>query len=198
MIKLSNVHVSYADKKVLEDISLNVKKGEHIAIMGRSGSGKTTLAKIIAGHIKQVSGEAEISSRKISYVFQEPRLLPWLTAKENIVFPIGESEENDKKAKSLLKELELDNDADKLPDELSGGMQQRVSIARALAFEGEILILDEPFSALDTRLKEKVISLIKKRSENSTRIIITHNINDARALSDIVYYIEDKHIRNKA
>lgn len=195
MINLSNVDLSYAKENVLENVALSVEKGEHIAIMGKSGCGKTTLVKAIAGLIKIRSGELTVDTSNIAYVFQEARLIPWLTALENVMFVMEKSEENLRKAKSLLNDLELSEDYDKLPNELSGGMQQRVSIARALAFNAELLILDEPLSALDEVLKEKIIALIKKHSENAALIVITHDMDDAKALSDKVYYIENKHLK---
>lgn len=194
MIELSDVSVSYGDELVLENVSLSVQRGERIAVMGKSGSGKTTLINVIAGLLPVKSGEI-YTEGKIACVFQEARLLPWLSAQENILFVTVENEENITKAKQILKELELGDDYDKLPGELSGGMQQRVSIARALLFGADIIILDEPFSALDVEMKEKVISLIKKYGENACIIIITHDIGDAKAISDKIYYIEDKHIK---
>ena len=194
MIELSNVSVAYGDELVLENVSLSAQKGERIAIMGKSGSGKTTLINILAGLLPVKSGEI-YTEGKIAYVFQEARLLPWLSALENILFVTQENEENIAKAKQILKELDLGDDYNKLPNELSGGMQQRVSIARALIFGADIIILDEPFSALDIAMKEKVISLIKKYGENSIIITITHDISDAKAISDKIYYIEDKHIK---
>lgn len=194
MIELSNVSVAYGDELVLENVSLSAQKGERIAIMGKSGSGKTTLINILAGLLPVKSGEI-YTEGKIAYVFQEARLLPWLSALENVLFVTQENEENIAKAKQILKELDLGDDYNKLPNELSGGMQQRVSIARALIFGADIIILDEPFSALDIAMKEKVISLIKKYGENSIIITITHDISDAKAISDKIYYIEDKHIK---
>ena len=194
MIELSNVSVAYGDELVLENVSLSAQKGEKIAIMGKSGSGKTTLINILAGLLPVKSGEI-YTEGKIAYVFQEARLLPWLSALENVLFVTQENEENIAKAKEILKELDLGDDYNKLPNELSGGMQQRVSIARALIFGADIIILDEPFSALDIAMKEKVILLIKKYCENSIIITITHDISDAKAISDKIYYIEDKHIK---
>ena len=198
MIELSNAFFSYGEADVLENISLKIEKGEHIAIMGKSGSGKTTLVKAIAGLLKAKSGEVLVKTEKIAYVFQEPRLLPWLSALENVMFVLAENEADTEKASELLEELELEGASEKLPSELSGGMQQRVSIARALAFGADILILDEPFSALDEKLKEKTISLIKKRAADIALIFVTHDICDARALCDKIYYIEDKHLNQGA
>lgn len=198
MIELSNAFFSYGEADVLENISLKIEKGEHIAIMGKSGSGKTTLVKAIAGLLKAKSGEVLVKTEKIAYVFQEPRLLPWLSALENVMFVLAENEADTEKASELLEELELEGASEKLPSELSGGMQQRVSIARALAFGADVLILDEPFSALDEKLKEKTISLIKKRAADIALIFVTHDICDARALCDKIYYIEDKHLNQGA
>ena len=194
MIELSNVSIAYGKETVLENVSLSVKKGEHIAVMGKSGSGKTTLVNTVAGLIHLKSGKMHVKG-KISYVFQEARLLPWLSVLENVLFVTEATDENERKAKEILAELNLSDDLEKLPSQLSGGMQQRVSIARALLFSADIIILDEPFSALDTEMKEKVISLIKKYGEEAAVIMITHDISDAKAISDKIYYIEDKHIK---
>ena len=194
MIELSNVSVAYGKETVLENVSLSVKKGEHISIMGKSGSGKTTLINAIAGLVQTKSGEINAKG-KIAYVFQEARLLPWLSALENVMFVAENSDKYEEKARELLNELELSEDYDKLPFELSGGMQQRVSIARALLVDADIILLDEPFSALDEELKEKIIFLFKKHSENASVVMITHDILDAKKFSDKIYYIEDKHIK---
>ena len=148
-------------------------------VVGRSGIGKSTLLKIIAGIDKKYSGTIESNYKKIAYMFQEPRLLPWKTSLENVKAVLPSDKNHIAKKYFDAVGLSLDDDGNKFPDELSGGMKQRVSLARFLAYaettDADCLILDEPFSALDEHTLDKVIGLIKKFATDKMLIISCHD-----------------------
>ncbi len=156
-MKFNNVSVSYGDKKVLS--SFSAEFDGLTCIFGPSGCGKTTLLRTAAGLIKAQSGTVEDVPKKIAVMFQEDRLFPWLTALENVAIVMPE----DKKhlAINYLRQVELENEASSLPDSLSGGMKRRVALARALAYDADMLILDEPFKGLDQPLIERLVPIIK-------------------------------------
>ncbi|MEG1846334.1 MAG: ATP-binding cassette domain-containing protein [Oscillospiraceae bacterium] len=176
-IKIENINKSYKEKIVIKDFSLTLKIDKTIAVMGESGCGKTTLLRLIAGIEKPDSGKITKPPTKISFMFQEDRLLPWLNAFENVKL-VG-SEDTAKKYLSLLG---LENDFNTKPNELSGGMQRRVALARALSFNSDLIILDEPFKGIDESLKDKLIDVIK--SEKREIILVTHNKSDAKKLTN--------------
>ncbi|MEG0546686.1 MAG: ATP-binding cassette domain-containing protein [Oscillospiraceae bacterium] len=176
-IKIENLNKSYKEKIVIKNFSLTLKIDKTIAVMGESGCGKTTLLRLIAGIEKPDSGKITKPPTKISFMFQEDRLLPWLNAFENVKL-VG-SEDTAKKYLSLLG---LENDFNTKPNELSGGMQRRVALARALSFNSDLIILDEPFKGIDESLKDKLIEVIK--SEKRDIILVTHNKSDAKKLTD--------------
>jgi len=183
MIIAENISKKYGEKQVLSGLSFEIPDGGRAMISGESGRGKTTLLRLICGIEKPDSGRLYGYERKnISYVFQEHRLFPWESALSNVTAPVGSDKAE--KAREILSELGLENDLEKFPDELSGGMRQRVSIARALLHGKDILLLDEPFSALDQKTKELTASVIKKYSENKTLLLISHGENDAALLYD--------------
>lgn len=179
MLKLNNISKSYKTNQVLKDFTMACPTVGVVALMGASGIGKTTLLNIIAGLEKADAGEIETTFKKVSYKFQEPRLIPWLTAKENIVAVCDDSEKADK----LLDAVELAESANKYPSELSGGMQQRVALARALSFGGDLLLLDEPFSAVDAETKNVLIRAIKDYSKDNAVILVTHDLSEAEELN---------------
>ena len=180
MLKLTKISHSYGDHAVLGDRNLTIHPGQRIAIMGPSGCGKTTLLRIALGLLKPTAGTVENTFRKTTAVFQEPRLLPWRTALENINLVLGDGKTTLETAKKHLEMVNLSDAADKYPKELSGGMQQRVSIARALAAEGDLLILDEPFKAMDEALRDQVIALVNRTE--AAILLVTHEEAEAKAL----------------
>ena len=170
---------------MLSDFSLNLEKGSKTAIMGESGCGKTTLLRIAADLTDPDNGSF-YHDGKIAVMFQEPRLLPWKNALENIKSVL--SKEQFPLADKYLSAVGLTDARDKLPRELSGGMAQRVALARFFAFAeatgADLLLLDEPFSALDDGTANKMISLLKDFSENKTLLIVSHGMTDVESLAD--------------
>ncbi len=203
-IELRNVTKSYRtmqeeDLLALQDVSFEVGKSEFVSVVGASGCGKTTLLKIIAGLIPHSSGEVRIGGssvkgprKDIGFVFQQPVLLPWRTVLENTLLPIEvmglPREEYGKRALDILDRVGLSGFSDKYPFELSGGMQQRVAITRALVYDPDVLLLDEPFGALDAMTRESLnLELLRIWSDHrKTVLFVTHSISEAIFLSDRV------------
>lgn len=185
---------------VFSDFNLDVERHEFVAILGPSGCGKSTLLRFIAGLMKATSGNLFINGAKltqandsVSFVFQKPTLLPWFNIKDNILFPIKHrygkvASRFVKKTESLLELTNLQDHQHLRPAQLSGGMQQRAAIARALIQEHDILLMDEPFSALDSMNREKLGFELLKMLEPSpkTVLFVTHSISEAVMLADRV------------
>lgn len=180
MLELKDVSLSFGALEVLRGASLTLGQGERIAITGPSGCGKTSLLHVIAGLLHPDSGLVRNRAARMGCVFQEPRLLPWLSAEENvsIVMPHGTQGQD---ALMLLKKLGLADSAEKHPCELSGGMQQRAALARALAYAPDLLLLDEPFRALDAASKALAIDAVNERADCAV-ILVTHSPEEADAL----------------
>lgn len=190
--------------EVLKDINIDINRGEFISLIGSSGCGKSTILKLITSLEDPTGGEILIDgepvkgpSEKVSMIFQESRLFPWLTTEENIEFTISESIPKKERKEIVKKHIELVglNGFEKaVPTQLSGGMQQRVSIARALATNPEILLLDEPFGALDafTRINMQEETLKIWEKEKTTMIMVTHDIDEAIYLSDRIVVLSAK------
>lgn len=186
---------------VLSDISFSVLKGEFICIVGGSGCGKSTLLRAMAGLDPDYEGRILIDGREVrspkkerGFVFQEPRLFPWLTVEENVVFALNEGTKPEKKEKAgaCLKLVGLSGFKKSRPKELSGGMAQRANIARALVNNPYILFLDEPFGALDAftkiQLQNELLNI--KNKEKSTMIMVTHDIEEAVYLADRIIVMD--------
>lgn len=190
--------------EVLKDINIDINRGEFISLIGSSGCGKSTILKLITSLEDPTGGEILIDgepvkgpSEKVSMIFQESRLFPWLTTEENIEFTISESIPKKERKEIVKKHIELVglNGFEKaVPTQLSGSMQQRVSIARALATNPEILLLDEPFGALDafTRINMQEETLKIWEKEKTTMIMVTHDIDEAIYLSDRIVVLSAK------
>lgn len=181
VISFENVAKYYNDRKVLSSLSFTVNNHEVVGLLGPSGVGKTTILKLVAGLESASRGKVQVSAEKKGYVFQEPRLFPWKTALENITLPLkayGKSnKEAEKKAKDYLETMGLAEFRDYYPAQLSGGMKQRVSIARAFAMEPDVLLLDEPFSALDIKLKNEIMEMFARclAQQPMTVLYISHS-----------------------
>ncbi len=193
IISFKNVEKIYGSKKVLKSLSFEIYKNDMIGISGASGIGKTTILRLIANLEKPTSGEVELQSTKISYVFQEDRLIPWKTALQNVMLPLMQlglsKEQSSEKAKQYLDLMELNDFVEYYPSRLSGGMKQRVSLARAFAIEPDILLLDEPFSALDVKLKDKLMQDLKQRLKERamTVIYISHSPYELVQIVDQIF-----------
>lgn len=180
MLKLTAISHRYGDQPVLENKNLTLQPGQRLALMGPSGCGKTTLLRIALGLLKPTEGTVENTFRKTAVVFQEPRLLPWRTAQENVNLVLGDRKATLDTARQYLQQVKLSEAAEKYPRELSGGMQQRVAVARALAAEGDLLILDEPFKAMDEALREQIIARVAET--RAAILLVTHEEAEARML----------------
>ena len=187
-IILDSLSFSYPDKKVIDGLSLSLD-GKMNVIMGESGGGKSTLLDIIAG-LKKAGGKSELvgaaQQPKISYMMQDATLLPWLSAIDNVNLVLSDSKTTLDEARAWLTLVGLgeDGDASLLPHELSGGMKQRVALARTLAYEADVYILDEPFRALNEELRAEMAQLVKRRADDlgATVIVVTHDPADAELL----------------
>lgn len=193
-VSLTHIEVAFDDTyNVLKDINLNIKQGEFVSLIGRSGCGKTTLLKVISGLLKPTSGSINVTDMQ-AIGFQDARLIPWLKIGENVVFGLSDSKNNLKKlANNALSKMQLEEYANKWPSQLSGGQAQRVSLARALVRNPELLLLDEPFGALDalTRLDMQDL-LAKLRTQNGwSTIMVTHDIAEAVRLSDRILMLQN-------
>lgn len=177
MLKLTDISHRYGDQPVLVQKNLILESGQRLAIMGPSGCGKTTLLRIALGLLEPTGGTVENTFRKTAVVFQEPRLLPWRTALENVNLVLGDGKNTLEAARACLEQVQLSDAAGKYPRELSGGMQQRVAVARALAAEGDLLVLDEPFKAMDEALREQIIQLVAKT--DAAILLVTHEESEA-------------------
>ena len=187
MLRMNHITFAFDKKTIFKDFSLELKKGEILAVMGPSGCGKTTLLELSAGLLKPQKGEVITSFEKLAYVFQEPRLFPWLTVKENLLAVMKmKSKDAEKAVLECLALVELEDALDKYPDELSGGMKSRVSLARALAYDGDLFLLDEPFAALDEELRKRISKKIKKHlhERGASAILVTHSPEDAYRIAD--------------
>jgi len=191
MIRLQNITVSYGEQTVLNKMDLTVPTGGRIALMGPSGCGKTTLLRLVAGLIKPGGGELRTDTDRIAFLFQEPRLLPGRTAAENVNAVLSDRQKTMPEAMKWLSAVGLSEAAGKYPHELSGGMQQRVSLARALAYNGDIVLLDEPTKGLDGVTKEDMINLLNAHTTGKTILFATHDREEALQLADTVLQYRD-------
>ena len=173
MIKIEGLNVYFGDQIIIKNFNADIPVGI-TAVNGPSGIGKTTLLNVLAG-LKEYKGEITgINGKSVSFAFQEFRLFDTLTAFENVKIAVkGQGD-----IKKIIKDMEMDEFQNKYPGELSGGMQQRVSLARALAKNADIILLDEPFTALDEGLKKRIAQRMKPYLEDKTTVMVTHNSDD--------------------
>jgi len=216
VIELRNVHKYFRMGnnivRAVDGVSLKIKEGDFVAIMGPSGSGKSTMMNLIGSLDVPTKGQilldgedistlsesnlAELRGKKIGFIFQSFNLIQNLTAKENIMIPMifqdYDSDERNFRAKKLMGLVELSKRLDHSPNELSGGEQQRVAIARSLANSPEVVLADEPTGNLDTKTGGTVMDFLKKLNKNGkTIVMVTHDANLAQDYADLVYWIKD-------
>ncbi|AZU63680.1 ABC transporter ATP-binding protein [Neobacillus mesonae] len=209
-LKVHEIHHTYFTKAsattALSNISFTVEEGEFISLLGPSGCGKTTLLSIISSLLKPTEGSillenkpVSTSKNEIGYMLQQDYLFPWKTIEENILLGLKLSKRLNSKTKTyalnLLKQMGLNGGVEKqLPKQLSGGMRQRVALVRTLATEPKLLMLDEPFSALDYQTKLKLEDLVSQtlKEFHKTAILVTHDIGEAIAMSDRVFLMSTR------
>ncbi|SFU41037.1 NitT/TauT family transport system ATP-binding protein [Clostridium sp. DSM 8431] len=185
IIEISNLNKSFKEKQVFDNFSITLDDTKINCIIGASGGGKSTLLNIIAGLLKEDSGEIKGACKsEISYIFQEDRLVPWLTIRENIelfIFNYYEKAKAYEIMERMFKLLNLENIIDKYPKNLSGGMKQRINIARALIKPSKIILMDEPFKSLDYKTKYTIMKELKGilKKENRMVIFVTHDVDEA-------------------
>ncbi len=216
LIQVKTLRKSFGRQKVLNGIDLEVVQGETVSVLGRSGTGKSVLLKILIGlqlpdsgsvriHGQEISGIAlkplnEIR-KKIGFLFQNSALYDSMTVEQNVAFPLERHSnlsdaQRKKRVRELLGTVGMEKDMDKLPGQISGGMQKRVGLARALALSPDILLFDEPTSGLDPITASEIDELILKmqKEENMTSIVVTHDIPSARKVSDRLALMRDGQI----
>jgi NitT/TauT family transport system ATP-binding protein len=192
-LKISNLYKSFRDINLFNNFNIKLKENTITCILGPSGCGKTTLLNIIGKTIEADSGIFNgFENKKLSYIFQEPRLLPWKTVRENISFVLNENNESAKNNSIIdeyLKLVELDKFVNFYPSKLSGGMKQRVAIARAFAYSSDIILMDEPLKALDLKLKLNLIKAFQRiwQFDKRTVIFVTHDIDEALLLGNDIF-----------
>ena len=182
MLELKDITLRFERKTVLDKCSLALRTGERIALTGPSGCGKTTFLRLALGLQMPDGGSAGCTFQSVAAVFQEPRLLPWRTAAENVNLVLADRAETMPEALHWLDKLELSDAQALYPAEMSGGMQQRLSIARALASKPALLVMDEPFKAMDDKLNERVIRTVAASIGEAALLLVTHSEAEARAL----------------
>ncbi|MEW4284478.1 ABC transporter ATP-binding protein [Priestia koreensis] len=204
MLSINQIHHTYLTRTsantVLEDISLFIEEGEFISFLGPSGCGKTTLLSIVAGLIEPTEGNVTIHNKpikdvrtQIGYMLQHDYLFPWKTIKENVLMGLKimnkRSDEAEQEALALLRMMDLGDVEEMYPRQLSGGMRQRVALVRTLATNPSILLLDEPFSALDFQTKLKLEDLVSStlKDFHKTALLVTHDIGESIAMSDRIF-----------
>ena len=215
-VTVKGLRKSFGEQTVLNGIDLSVAPGENLAVLGRSGTGKSVLLKLIIGLQKPDSGSVRIHGqeitdletdqlnemrKKVGFLFQQAALYDSLTVEENVAFPLERQgklsdAEQKERVRDLLSSVGMDHDLEKLPSELSGGMQKRVGLARALALDPDIILFDEPTAGLDpitaSEINELIVKLKKQRK--ITSVVVTHDIRGARTFSDRIALMDEGNI----
>jgi phospholipid/cholesterol/gamma-HCH transport system ATP-binding protein len=215
-VQVRSLCKSFGDQKVLDGINLDVAQGETLSVLGRSGTGKSVLLKLLIGLHQPDSGSIRVHGqevtglplkplndvrKKVGFLFQQAALYDSLTVGENVAFPLCRhskmsDDERNERVRELLTSVGMDQDAHKMPAEISGGMQKRVGLARALALEPDILLFDEPTAGLDPITAAEIDDLILRlqKERNMTSVVVTHDIHGAQAVSDRLALMRDGQI----
>ena len=216
-IVIEKIHKSFADQKVLNGITLRVCTGETVAVLGRSGTGKSVLLKVmirllpidsglvcITGEEINALNEHELYEvrKKVGFLFQQAALYDSLTVRENVAFPLARhlkkmtAAERNRQVLELLASVEMDRDLDKLPSQISGGMQKRVGLARALVLNPEVLLFDEPTAGLDPITAHEISNLILelKKKRKMTAVVVTHDVRAAKLFADRLVFLHEGNI----
>jgi len=216
-IVIEQIHKSFADQKVLNGITLRVSAGETVAVLGRSGTGKSVLLRLMIRLLPIDSGSICITGKeintlnehelyairkKVGFLFQQAALYDSLTVRENVAFPLARqvkkmnAAERDRQVRELLASVEMDRDLDKLPSQISGGMQKRVGLARALVLNPEVLLFDEPTAGLDPITANEISNLILelKKKRKMTALVVTHDVRAAKLFADRLVFLHDGRI----
>jgi sulfonate transport system ATP-binding protein len=190
-VRVEHLAKSYGRRRVLADVNFTIGHGEFVALLGRSGSGKSTILRILAGLDPDVAGEVWVPTRR-AVVFQEPRLLPWTSVLGNVTLGMGAPGDR-QLGLDVLEEVGLQAHAKDWPKTLSGGEGQRVALARALIREPRLLLLDEPFGALDALTRMKMQWLLKRlcHRHNPSVLLVTHDVDEAILLADRILVLRD-------
>ena len=213
-IVIEQIHKSFGDQKVLNGITLRISAGETVAVLGRSGTGKSVLLKLMIRLLPIDSGSVCITGeeinalnehalyeirKKVGFLFQQAALYDSLTVRENVAFPLARhvkkmtAAERDCQVRELLASVEMDRHLDKLPSQISGGMQKRVGLARALVLNPEVLLLDEPTAGLDPITADEISTLILelKKKRKMTALVVTHDIRAAKLFADRLVFLHE-------
>ena len=191
MLEVQGLTVAFGGHTVLRGVDFTLPRGARAALMGPSGSGKTTFLRVLAGLQKPDSGTVRVPAQKIACVFQEPRLLPWLTAAQNVNVVLSDREETLPQATAWLERFGLGGAAAQYPAELSGGMQQRVAVAGAMAYGADVLLLDAAVAATDDALRRSVMQTVADAAGDAAVLLVTHSAEEAEALGCTVYQYEN-------
>lgn len=203
-IKLENIHKTYAVEDralhVLNGINLEIPEGKITVVLGRSGCGKTTLLRLVGGLEEQDKGEILYSvAHKTAYVFQESRLMPWLNVWDNVTFGLKKQKYDKAVIQGIIDTVGLTGFEKAYPNQLSGGMQQRTAIARALAYEPSFIMMDEPFAALDyftrDQMQKELIRL--QQTQNASILFVTHSIDEALLIGHNIVVIEQGIVKSE-
>ncbi|MFC8124329.1 ABC transporter ATP-binding protein [Streptomyces sp. NPDC057302] len=191
-VRIEALTRSFGDRKILDGLELSIEAGEFVALLGRSGSGKSTLLRALAGLDHEVQGSGELAAPgDVSVVFQDARLLPWKRVLDNVVLGLTGTDARER-GRAALAEVGLAGREDAWPADLSGGEQQRVSLARSLVREPQLLLADEPFGALDALTRIRMHALLRRLCEahRPAVLLVTHDVDEAIALADRVVVLD--------
>jgi phospholipid/cholesterol/gamma-HCH transport system ATP-binding protein len=218
-IDIEGLHKSFGEQRVLQGLKLRLASGETVAVLGRSGSGKSVLLKLIIRLQRPDSGSIRVAGEdigaleprrlneirgKVGFLFQNAALYDSLTVEDNVAFPLRrhtrmQRAERGKRVRELLAEVGMEDAARKMPSQLSGGMQKRVGLARALALDPDILLLDEPTAGLDPITAAEIVELILalKKRDGVSAVVVTHDVHNAKAFSDRMLLLHEGRVRSE-